>query len=366
MAKKKNRWDKAVVEALVAGNGDEAVLAWLAGTGALETSDVTLGLSAVEAAVQTGAVAPLQSIGAVHKDVTKAAKKGLHRLKSKGIEVADAPRAKSSFTLASDTSSIPPVAMFGPPTVEGYSEFVLSCTDDEGTCVLMGAFGGKEGIRNLTHGHVSRKQLRDLRKEIGQQSAMVELPFTEAMSHLLPSIDRVQALTGKLPHDWDHFVTHVPAGTLDAARTHDALSGVEPSPDMEGTSALSMHPWFQLWPVASDAIEEVVTKLSTKMEEDSGDDGEETPSMHADLAAASAKALDGDGIRDEWVRRARLATSVAKAAGDDTLASTAAAIANHVGSGGDAGDIPFVERTLQVQIGWMAQQAMESGPPPTP
>ena len=64
----------------------------------------------------------------------------------------------------------------------------------------------------------------------------------------------------------------------------------------------------------------------------------------------------------EWVRRARLATSVAKAAGDTTLAGTAAALANHVASGGDAKDVPFVERTLQVQIGFMASQAMQGGP----
>ena len=352
MAKK---WDKAAVEALVSGDGDDNAKAWLAGTAALDTSDVGLALSAVEAAVRTRNVAALQTLERAQKDVKKAARKGLHRLKSQGVEVTEQKR--QSFTLGAGASRAEPIAMFGPPTVEGYSEFFLACTDDEGTCVVMGAFGGGEGVRNLSHGHISKSQLRNLRRDVAEQAAMVEVPFVEAMSHFLPSIDRVKQLTGKNPHDWDHFVTHVPGGLLDAARDHDALAGIEPAADLEGSSALSTHPWFNLWPVTSAAIEEVVTKLSTKIESD-----EESSDMHQELSDASAKALDDDAIRAEWVRRARLATSVAKAAGDTTLAGTAAALAKHVESGGDAKDVPFVERTLQVQIGFMASQAMQGSP----
>jgi len=344
MAKKKKLDNNAV--AALAEQGAEAVEAALASTPEV----------AIEAAVKLQLVALLQGLeGTAHK---KAARKALHRLKSQGVEVTAAPRVKSTFKLGSDAAHVPPTAFIGPPSPEGYSEFFLAYTDAEGTCVLMGHFGGQEGLRGVSHGHVSRSQLRNLKKELSTQApGLVELPFTEALGHMLPALDVAKALTGRTPHDWDHFVTHVPEATMTSAQLLDPLKGLErDDDDLTGTSVLGTHPWFQLWPVSPDAIEQVVTRLSAKI----GDDSEAQPDMMEDLAEAAETALEGQ--RPEWIRRARLAASAARAAGDEDLAQTAAVLAKALEAGKSARSIPLVERTLQVQIGFMAQQAMQQPP----
>lgn len=340
---KKQKVDRAAVTRIVEGGADAV-------NAAIEAGQIA---EAMEAAVKLEAVALLQGLETTpHK---KLARKALHRLKSKGVAVAETPRVRSAFRLGSDAASVPPSAYIGPPSPEGYSEFFLAYTDEEGTCVLMGHFGGQEGIRGMSHGHVSRGQLRDLKKELKEQASnLVALPFAEALGHMMPALDAAKALTGRYPHDWDHFVTHVPEGTMNSARLLDPLKGLErDDDDLTGTSVLGTHPWFQLWPVSPDAVEEVVTKLAVKVE----DSEAAQPDMMAELSAAAGKALEG--MRPEWIRRARLAASAARATGDQDLAQTAAVLAKALEQGKAASEIPLVERTLQVQIGWMAQQAMQ-------
>ncbi|HJN78369.1 MAG TPA: hypothetical protein QGF58_30935 [Myxococcota bacterium] len=341
---KKRKIDKAGVARLVEG-GQTAV------TAAIEAGDVALAL---EAAVQLELVGLLQGLeGGPHR---KLARKALHRLKSKGVAVETPTRTRTAFTLGSDAARVPPTSFVGPPSPEGYSEFFLAYTDEDGTCLLMGHFGGQEGLRGLSHGHLSRGQLRSLKKDLAANGpGLVELPFSEAVGHMLPALEVAKALTGRYPHEWDHFATHIPEGVMNSARLLDPLRGLErDDDDLTGTSVLGTHPWFQLWPVAPAAIEEVITKISNKLDDDS------PPNMAEELSAAAGGALEG--VRPEWIRRARLAASAARAAGDVDLAQTAAVLVKALETGRAASDIPLVERTLQVQIGWMAQQAMSETP----
>ena len=354
--KKKARWDAAQVEALVSGGGDAAARAWLDGAGPLE-GDASLVLSAIEAAVRLKAVAPLQALeSGPHK---KLARKALHRLRSAGVEVTE-QRSTSSFSLAKEQIKVEPVAFMGPPNVDGYSEFMLAYTDEEGTCAVMGWFGGARGIRNTSHGHLTRTGLRELSRDLAAASHLVRVPFVEALSHILPAAAVATEAEGQAPHDWEHFVTHVPQPTLTAGLTHDAARQLADEVDAEqlkGSSVLASNPWFQLWPVAPEALEQVVTQLATKIDEEPEEGSDEPPDMMSELSEAASKALEGQ--RAEWARRARLAATALSAAGDADNAKTAAMIALAVEAELPASDLPLVERTLQMQIGWMAQQQMQ-------
>jgi hypothetical protein len=353
--KKKARWDSAQVEALVSGGGDATARAWLDGQGDLD-GDASLVLSAIEAAVKLQAVAPLQALDAgPHK---KLGRKALHRLRTAGVEV-EAPRAQTSFSLARERITVEPVAYVGPPDPDGYSEFMLAYTDEEGTCAVMGWFGGPRGIRNTSHGHLTRTGLRELSRDLQAAPHLVRLPFIEALAHILPAAAQAEAVEGHPPHDWEHFVTHVPQATLTASLTHDAARSRAEAVDAEqlkGSSHLASNPWFQLWPVAPEAMEQVVTQLAAKMDEPDGEDGEPADMM-SELSAAAETALSG--MREEWARRARLAATACDALGDSDGATTAAMIALAIEADMPASELPLVERTLQMQIGWMAQQQMQ-------
>ena len=92
------KYDKTIVEALVSGAGEDEVRTWLdRGVGDPGSWNPTLAGSAIEAAVRLQKVELLQSLERAPKPLKKAARRGLHKLKSQGVTVdAAAPKAKLS------------------------------------------------------------------------------------------------------------------------------------------------------------------------------------------------------------------------------------------------------------------------------
>ena len=165
MAKK---FDKKLALALSNGEGDAAALAWLDGTGSIQDVDPGMAMNAIQAAVAQQKVALLQGLEKAPKVLRKAARLGLHQLKSQGVNVQAAP--SRSFGLKGAEIDPDPTALLGPADQDGYSEFLLGWTDAEGTCILMGRFGGTEGMRDLSHGHASRGELRRMLREMQEEA----------------------------------------------------------------------------------------------------------------------------------------------------------------------------------------------------
>lgn len=356
------KYDKAQVDALLAGNGDPLAQQWLAGESVdLSSVDGAVALAAIEAAVQQQNTALLQSLDKGPKLLRKAARRGLHKLKSQGVEVSEAP--SKAFGLAAAPIDPEPTALMGPADADGYSEFMVAWTDHEGTCILMGRCGGAEGLRDLSHGHSSRGELRRMVREMKSEAPWIaQLPFEQAMQFIMPAVDKAQSLTGGLPHDWEHFAGHVPAEVLEAGKSGPQTPELQVEEGMlDGSSALAGHPWFNLWPVEQSLVEKMVRSLAEVMEAPDTDeptDGEVTD-MTQVLSDMAAEGLDDPEVRAEWQRRAALAYAAATARGEDFAAQMATHLQAALAQGVSARQIPLVERNLQLTLGYMAQQGRE-------
>lgn len=354
------KYDAAVVDALLAGQGDATALAWLAdGSGDLSTVDAGVALAAIEAATRTQAVAQLQTLERAPKELKKAARRALHKLKTQGVDVAKAPAR--SFSLGAQPIDPDPRALVGPPNPEGYSEFLMLITDHDGTCVIMGEFGGENGLRSLSHGHVSRGQSRQMLRELTDQAPyMVEVPFAEALHHVLPAVDQAKALTGDVPHDWGHFAGHVGDALHAQAQAADPVALLAPELDeiqLSGSSHLANDPWFTLWPVHQGLMEELVSNLAARVAQEEDTD---TPADFTQaLSELAARGLEDEGIRNEWIRRAALASTCLRAAGEDDRARMAANIARAIQDGVPTEQIGLVERNMQLTLGYMASQGAQ-------
>ena len=357
MAKK---FDKKLALALSNGEGDAAALAWLDGTGSIQDVDPGMAMNAIQAAVAQQKVALLQGLEKAPKVLRKAARLGLHQLKSQGVNVQAAP--SRSFGLKGAEIDPDPTALLGPADQDGYSEFLWGWTDAEGTCILMGRFGGTEGMRDLSHGHASRGELRRMLREMQEEAPyMTRLPFGSAMQFVLPAVERVRELTGGVPHDWEHFAGHVPADKLQGAEGPAVPEGDVDSDALQGSSALVNHPWFSLWPVETDLVQRMVGELAKAIEEPDSDDPSENEvkDMTQILSEMAAEGLDNPAIRSEWARRAALAAAACEVRGEDYAAGMAKNLHKALAGDVPAGQIPLVERNLQMTLGYMAQQGRQ-------
>lgn len=355
MAKK---FDKKIAAELAQGQGDAAALAWLDGSGNIQDMGPAMAMNAIQAAVLQQNVALLQSLESAPKVLRKAARLGLHKLKSQGVSVQEAAPSRS-FGLKSAEIDPDPTALIGPADREGYSEFLLAWTDQVGTCILMGRFGGAEGMRDLSHGHSSRGELRRMLREMSEQVPyMTRMPFDDAMRFVLPAVERVRELSGGVPEGWEVFAGSVPPERLQPSQTAPAPGGKVDTDALQGSSALVNHPWFSLWPVETDLVQKMVGALAQAMEAPESDDptDNEVTDMTQILSDMAAEGLDNPEIRGEWVRRAAMASVACQARGEDYAAEMAANLHKALLSDVSAAQIPLVERNLQMTLGYMAQQ----------
>ncbi len=196
--------------AILDRSGDPAIVAW-AHDGAGDVASLSDPELAVHAAGELGNVAALQAVAAP-KNLRKAASAALHRIKSRGIKVADAPAPKA-FTLAREAFDVPPRAFLSGPNAMGNCHLLMTATDREGSCIMEVIFGGDKVQDH--HGHAGRSELRKFWKQIEGDEVMAEIPFAAGL-HLGDV-----ALNGKPAHGWDHFLSKVAPGALAAARQMD-------------------------------------------------------------------------------------------------------------------------------------------------
>lgn len=349
------KYDARIAGALAAGtpnlegvDGYPAALAWLsAGTGDLSGVPETVALSAIEAAVRLRKSDRLAALENGPKAMRKAGRAGLHRLKAAGV-VVEAPRQAASFTLSAETVNVPPRAVMSHPDISGLSQIAMACTDAEGTCAVIGVFGGAEGVRKLEHGHLSRGSARKFFEELTAQQGVLEVPFAHALHHALANIEVARA-KGAVPHEWDHFSEHLTAQHLAAAAAYSPLGELPEVAEegrLEASDALEPLLGGIPWSVSSaafhaldaalepmhlaDSVAEAINEnedLEAKFldhvsgnepaeaqdeageaqdaaELDAPDDGENT-FMDA-IRTASAKVLDDADVRADWQSRLEL------------------------------------------------------------
>ena len=252
-----SRIPHASIQAIIERHGDPATAAWAhEGTGSLaDLADPMLGIAA---ALALGNVAALQSVGAP-KDLKKAAASALHRLRSSGVKV-QTPAPRASFQLSQETSFPAPRAFVAAPDGSGEVEFMLTVSDAEESCAIGLRAVSPALITDSGHSHLSRTELRNTWSEV-QKHGLVEIPFTTGLHWA----DRLIGST----HAFQHFLEHVPAPALTAARTLPprTLPPVdEPEIQLGKSWALSN----QLWDLTAinPAVEEIFRSVSAAPGED--------------------------------------------------------------------------------------------------
>ncbi len=384
MAKKKTAKPvKAWVEALTTGTAPEpapegwAVAAeWLAdGSGSLDSLAPSLALSAVEAALAGERVARLQVLDdSPSKALRKAARRALHRLRSAGVEVASAPQS-NAFSLGAEIVDIPSRAFLGHPHQEGYAPFLLTATDAEGSCILAGEIGGIQGVRNTTHLHVTRRDLREVWKDADGNGDLTEVSFVTGMHFVKRGMASAKALSGHSPHDWDHFLGHISQGTQTAAQLLDPAEGLpakldEPAlANLDEGKLLAEREWFRFWPVPEEAISALFEDLSTAAASDLAPSEEAHAGRREDaFEKAADQALADDAVRSRWAEYLRISVAVLRADGDEAKATEVHNLGLALAAGLPGHKLAPVLASLRFQTFKMASMMgqMEGMEPPTP
>ncbi len=269
--------------AILDRSGDPATVAWAHnGTGDVASlADPELAIAAAEA---LGNAAALNGVTAP-KPLRKAAAAALHKLRSRGVKV-EAPVATRSFSLGKEEITIPPRAFLSLPDDDGDMQLLLTCTDDEGSCVFATIIGGPNGVREARHAHVNRGELRDVIRQTEAMKVHAEIPFVAGLHYA----DRLHA--AKHEHGWEHFLEHVAPATLTSSRLLDPLLRLPPARDDEPEP----HPWMPHASLLSSkalaagvaGISEIVTS------ELYADEADRRTAMDAVMSTAADTALDAE------------------------------------------------------------------------
>jgi hypothetical protein len=219
--------DSAAVTAIVDRTADAASVAW-AHEGAGNLAALPDPHAAIAAAAALGNTRALQSVVAP-KELKKAAAAALHKLKSRGVKIDEAP-APRAFVLGKAEESLPSRAFLSLPDMEGDSELLLTTSDGGGNCAL-GIILGAGRAKETRHAHLARHDLRNVWKEATGRSDLVEIPYNVGLHYAEKYL-----AGGDHKHDWTHFLEHVPAALLQAAKALDPMAAA-PAPIDEGEDA---------------------------------------------------------------------------------------------------------------------------------
>lgn len=217
--------------AILDRSGDAASVAW-AHQGVGDVASLPHPLSAITAAEQLGNIAALQAVQGP-KELRKAASTALHRLRSRGVEVKEAPRP-AAWRIPVEEVSIPCRAFLSVPDREGDMELMLNASDAEGLCLLSLIIGGSELVRESNHSHCGRGELRNLWSEVERRKMHAELPFAAGLHYA------ERLLAGRRSSDWKHFLAHVAPATLTSARILDPMMNL-PAADADEPIAPNWH-----------------------------------------------------------------------------------------------------------------------------
>ena len=339
--------NKPLVDAIVHRTADPASVAWAhEGAGAL--ASLPDPLAAIAAAEKLGNAAALQAVTAP-KELKKAAAVALHKLRSRGVKFEAATAAPVAFVLGRETIEVPSRAFLSVPDMEGDLELLLTCTDGEGTCALGIIVAGDASVRESRHAHLNRGQLRDTWKQAEGRRDLAELPFEVGLNlaegWLAPSRD----------HGWQHFLEHVPAGTLARARLLDPRERA-PAGEDDGAGAAS---WMAPITMMDDAVlKSAVEGAVAVMRRPDAEGVEATSDALEALIHDTADAVLSETARVRMASSARLAALSWRWQGKGTSADRLESLAETLGAAAGR-DVPQIVAGVRIAVLSNLAQAMQ-------
>jgi hypothetical protein len=213
--------DPARVLSALEPGGAARLLAWL-----LEHDPEAGGELALAWADLEGGAAPIQGVdeASLGKEGRKALRRALHRLRSRGIEVAETPPAAHVATLP-DLSDVLAAALVSPPDPSGAQlVVVVEPGPSGGARIFQGAIDLERGVLEFHVLSGNRSQARRLVRDLEANPRLGALPAPrEALAALLARAADAQPADRALPsafEDWRSRVARPPEG----ARTPGELA----------------------------------------------------------------------------------------------------------------------------------------------
>lgn len=322
-----NKIPSEIVQVIVAGDGDPATVAW-AHRGEGRLADLAEPQLGIAAAVALGNVAALSSVNAP-KDLKKAAAAALHRLRASGVKV-EAPKP-AAFQLQRDHSTPPSRAFIATPGPEGEVELLLTASDENESCALGLILGA--GVEEVRHAHLSRGDLRNTWRQ-AESNGLLELPFASGLHYA----DRY--LAGHRSGDFAHFLSHVPAGALAAARALDPLAA--PIQAVEENAENAGQQWVlprKLWDAS--LLNRAVADMFRLM-----DGGEQ---LYDKVVVSVCETLD-KGDRSAWLAWFDLMATTFRLYGRNVSADKALEYKQAIQDGAPSSSIPAVVNSVKLGL----------------
>ncbi|ACG72417.1 conserved hypothetical protein [Anaeromyxobacter sp. K] len=309
--------------------------------------------------------------GHASRDVAKEAKRGLHLLRIRGVQVPEPPRPAPPVAAPAPAEPPPPAYA---SAVDGRGEravWLSRAVPGKGIEVGQAVISDERGLVELQVALLGRKEWRAFARGILDRGAAMGVGEIErARAHALVAEARARnEVTGqRVPEGSDLWLAQLgPAAPLpDPAARFPALPDAEEAAALEASGALHDLPLLRGWLADEGYLREVAARL---------DEVAVSP-LYLDerqRAEQMARVLDEAVVRYlEPPRRALLAGrlySVAEhldAAGDAANARAAAAAARALVAGRPAGEIPFARRLLEKAFPPAAPAAAgpDAGAPP--
>lgn len=303
------------------------------------------------------------------KQIRKAARKAIHTLRSKGVEIpeAEAPRSWSAGDLTELRGDLAQAAIIDSESTPGLTRVMISAPQDERSYLWVAAISGRDQIVDFATYVQTDGQRTRLLREWDAQSGGRRVPTDWARARVRWAREQTLSAGFGVPRQLDDMLVHL--GDAPAQRPGSFLAG-----QLEGgfvgdkdnaTAVLAAARAFS-WPPVVD-VEPVLRKVN-----------ETNPGMTDQDPEDKRYAALAEAARGDAVLRADLKAQVANLledgavslwlAGNDGEAGRALALAEELRAASEPETLPWIPRLLGFQIAstlaYMSrqqQQQMQAG-----
>jgi hypothetical protein len=317
------------------------------------TVPAPLAVALARAALAAGR-ADVLAVLATHagKDVAKEAKRGLHLLKSRGVEVPEPARPQAAA--ASPAAPEPPLPAYA-SAVDGRGErafWIPRPIAGKGIEVAQAVISDERGLLELQLGMLGRKEWRAFAREIvlrGAAMGVGEIAREKATAAVVAARGLNDGSGQRVPDGADLWLAQLgpAAPPEDPAARFPPLAADEERAALEASAKLHDLPLLRGWMADEPYLRGVATKLDeiavSPLYLDERQRAEQSNRVIADAV---------DGYLDA-PRRARLSTRLfavaehLEARGDSAHAQAASAAARALAAGAPARDIPFARLLVE-------------------